>query len=195
MGNRGRTGAGDVQVAADTLDRTWLDLYSGGQATTLLGWIDRLPRETVLEYPALVLARGGVARAMGRVEEAEPWFALAEQAAQRVTSEEERDEIVQRVRQDRYEQVAADEQHGAEVGPDDAGQDRAGAPGRPAVHGGHEPAAEHADAQGSAHQTRVASLGSQSSGTAGRGATVLSTSTFSPVSAASSSDSITSVTW
>ena len=81
------------------------------------------------------------------------------------------------------------------AGGGDAREHRARTAGRPAVHGGHEAAAEHADPQGSAHQTSVASLGSQSSGRAGRGATVLSTSTFSPVSAASSSDSITSVTW
>jgi LuxR family maltose regulon positive regulatory protein len=76
------------------LDRAWLDLYSGGQATTLLGWIDRLPRATVVRHPRLALARGGVARAMGRVDEAEPWFELAEEAARRGGDEEQRRDVL-----------------------------------------------------------------------------------------------------
>jgi len=86
--------AGDAEAAAATLDGAWLDLYSGGQATTLLGWIDRLPRETVLAFPELVLARGGVARAMGRLEEAEPWFDLAEEAARSAQDEGLRRDIL-----------------------------------------------------------------------------------------------------
>ena len=85
--------AGDVHVAADSLRRHWLDLYSGGQATELLGWIDRLPPDTVADYPELALARAGVARAMGRLEDVEEWLDRAERLAQRAGSERERREL------------------------------------------------------------------------------------------------------
>jgi LuxR family maltose regulon positive regulatory protein len=74
--------AGDVHVAADLLRQNWLSLYSGGQAIEALGWIDRLPRETLAEYPEVALARAGMARAMGRsLHEFEPWLELVERAA------------------------------------------------------------------------------------------------------------------
>ena len=73
--------AGDVHVAADALQRNWLSLYNAGQANEALGWIDRLPRATLIEYPEVALARAGVARAMGRLDEVEPWLALVEQTA------------------------------------------------------------------------------------------------------------------
>ena len=74
--------AGDAHVAAETLRRSWLALYSDGKANEAIGWIDRLPPDTIAEYPDLALARGGVSRAMGRpMEEVEPWLARAEQAA------------------------------------------------------------------------------------------------------------------
>ena len=58
--------AGDVHVAAETLRRSWLALYSDGKANEAIGWIDRLPLETIASYPDLALARAGVSRAMGR---------------------------------------------------------------------------------------------------------------------------------
>lgn len=85
--------AGDVHVAADALQRHWLDLYSDGWANAALGWIDRLPRATLAEYPQLALARAGMARAMGRLDEVEPWLALVEQAAADERSEHERREL------------------------------------------------------------------------------------------------------
>lgn len=86
--------AGDVHIAADLLRRHWLSLYSGGQAIETLGWIDRLPRATLAEYPELALARGGIARAMGRpLADVEPWLELAERAAGEQSSELRRREI------------------------------------------------------------------------------------------------------
>ncbi|MDA0182202.1 LuxR C-terminal-related transcriptional regulator [Solirubrobacter phytolaccae] len=73
--------AGDAHVAADALQRHWLDLYSDGWANSALGWIDRLPRTTLNEYPRLSLARAGIARAMGRLDEVEPWLTRVEHAA------------------------------------------------------------------------------------------------------------------
>jgi ATP/maltotriose-dependent transcriptional regulator MalT len=86
--------AGDVHVAADTLRRTWLALYSGGQANEAIGWIDRLPQATLAEYPELALARGGMARAMGRpADEVEPWLERAERSAGQARSDHERGEL------------------------------------------------------------------------------------------------------
>lgn len=85
--------AGDVHVAADALRRNWLALYSGGHATEAIGWIDRLPDATVDEYPELALARGGMARAMGRLDEIEPWLDRAERAAHAAGGEERRREL------------------------------------------------------------------------------------------------------
>jgi len=72
--------AGDVHYAADEIERRWLEFYSSGQATTLLGWIDRLPAETIDAHPVLALVRAGVARALGRLDEVEEWLARAESA-------------------------------------------------------------------------------------------------------------------
>ena len=73
--------ARDVNYAADELDRHWLDLYSAGQATKLLVWIDGLPDDVILDHPGLALARAGIARATGRLNEVEPWLQRAEAAA------------------------------------------------------------------------------------------------------------------
>jgi LuxR family transcriptional regulator, maltose regulon positive regulatory protein len=86
--------AGDVHVAADTLQRNWLALYSGGQATAAIRWIDRLPRATLAEYPELALARSGLGRAMGRPEEAERWLELVQQAAEGERNDARRRELL-----------------------------------------------------------------------------------------------------
>ena len=93
--------AGDVNVAADALARSWLELYSGGEATSLLDWIDRLPRDILADYPELALARGGVARAMGRIEEAEPWLRFVEQIAEDGHHELQRHELLATVARQR----------------------------------------------------------------------------------------------
>jgi len=86
--------AGDVHVTADLLRRNWLELYSNGQGIELLGWIDRLPRETLSEYPEVALARAGIGRAMGRpVHELEPWLALVERAVEHERDESRRREL------------------------------------------------------------------------------------------------------
>ncbi len=86
--------AGDVHVAADALRRHWLALYSGGQASELIAWIDRLPAETLAGYPELALARAGVARAMGRIDEVDPWLDRAERLAREAHDERERRELL-----------------------------------------------------------------------------------------------------
>jgi LuxR family transcriptional regulator, maltose regulon positive regulatory protein len=70
--------AGDVNYAADELERHWLNLYSAGHSTLILDWIDRLPQEVIADHPGLALARAGIARAIGRLDEVEPWLQRAE---------------------------------------------------------------------------------------------------------------------
>jgi LuxR family maltose regulon positive regulatory protein len=106
--------AGDLHVAADTLQHSWLALYSGGEANALLGWIDRLPRETLADYPELALARVGVARAMGRLDEVGPWLEFAEQVARATSDERDRHELLATVaRQRAMSRVAVADVRGA----------------------------------------------------------------------------------
>jgi LuxR family maltose regulon positive regulatory protein len=99
--------AGDVHVAASELERQWLALYSGGRATTLLRWIDALPADAVEEHPDLALARFGLARAMGTVEDGERWLGIAERAAGRVASPERRAELLAHVARQRSMEALA----------------------------------------------------------------------------------------
>jgi LuxR family maltose regulon positive regulatory protein len=73
--------AGDMAVAGDTLRRNWLALYSAGHANEVIAWVDRLPADTLADYPELGLARAGIARAMGRLDDVEPWLERVERAA------------------------------------------------------------------------------------------------------------------
>ena len=55
--------AGDAHVAAETLRRSWLALYSDGKANEAIGWIDRLPPGHDRRVPRPgARARRGVAR-------------------------------------------------------------------------------------------------------------------------------------
>ena len=73
--------AGDVHYAADELEQRWVEFYSSGHATTLLSFIDRLPDEAIVAHPVLALARAGVARALGQMDDVELWLQRAERAA------------------------------------------------------------------------------------------------------------------
>jgi LuxR family transcriptional regulator, maltose regulon positive regulatory protein len=86
--------AGDLHVAASALERHWLALYSDGRATTVVRWIDALPEDVIEEHPDLALARLGLARAMGRFENAEHWLGIAERAAERAASPTRRAELL-----------------------------------------------------------------------------------------------------
>ncbi len=86
--------AGDVHFAADTLQRNWLALYSSGQADAAVAWIDGLPPDTMADYPELALGRAAMARAMGQIDEAEPWLALVERAAEDARSDTQRRELL-----------------------------------------------------------------------------------------------------
>jgi LuxR family maltose regulon positive regulatory protein len=70
--------AGDVSYAAAELAENWLEIYSMGQATLILDWIERLPDEATNAYPVLLLAAAGVARTIGRLDDVEPLVARAE---------------------------------------------------------------------------------------------------------------------
>jgi LuxR family maltose regulon positive regulatory protein len=99
--------AGDVHVAASELERHWLSLYSDGTATTLLRWIDQLPEDAIEAHPDLALARFGVARAMGTVENPERWLGIAERAAERVASPVRRAELLAHVARQRSMEALA----------------------------------------------------------------------------------------
>ena len=73
--------------AADTLQRSWLALYSDGQANAAVGWIDRLPADTIADYPELALARGGDGARHGPVARGGRAVARAGRASRRACPE------------------------------------------------------------------------------------------------------------
>jgi LuxR family maltose regulon positive regulatory protein len=70
--------AGDVHYAADLLTRSWLSLYSEGRAYALLDWVDRLPTEVLASNHRLCLLASGMARSLGRHDDAERWLDVVE---------------------------------------------------------------------------------------------------------------------
>jgi LuxR family transcriptional regulator, maltose regulon positive regulatory protein len=70
--------AGDMHYTADQLVRNWIPLYSEGRGYAILGWLDRLPYEIVASNPGVCLLASGLARSLGRREDAERWLALVE---------------------------------------------------------------------------------------------------------------------
>ena len=64
-----------MHYAADQLVRHWVPLYSEGRGYTILDWLDRLPSEIVASNPGVCLLASGLARSLGRREDAERWLA------------------------------------------------------------------------------------------------------------------------
>jgi LuxR family transcriptional regulator, maltose regulon positive regulatory protein len=65
---------GDVQYASDQLIRQWRSVYSEGRGYSLLAWIDRLPPDAVTSDSHLALHAAGLARSLGRQDDAERWL-------------------------------------------------------------------------------------------------------------------------
>ena len=93
--------AGDVNVAADALARSWLELYSGGEATVAAG-LDRPP---AARHPRRLPGAGARPRRRrprdGPIEEAEPWLRFVEQIAEEVHDELQRRELLATVARQR----------------------------------------------------------------------------------------------
>jgi LuxR family maltose regulon positive regulatory protein len=73
------TSAGDLVEAADLISDNWgWFVIQLGQGETVARWLDRLPREAVLEDARLCFVRGWLALIYGRQQEVEGWMLAAE---------------------------------------------------------------------------------------------------------------------
>jgi LuxR family transcriptional regulator, maltose regulon positive regulatory protein len=73
--------AGDVADARELVAAHCYPLIHQGLAETVDSWLDRLPPEMVVEDARTCLARGFVARHLGRPDDVGPWLAAARAAA------------------------------------------------------------------------------------------------------------------
>jgi LuxR family transcriptional regulator, maltose regulon positive regulatory protein len=73
------TSAGDFAEAADLIAENWGSfVIQLGQGETVARWLDRLPREVVLEDARLCFVRGWITLIFGRQHEVEEWLRAAE---------------------------------------------------------------------------------------------------------------------
>ena len=85
---RHAVGAGEMTWAARLIEQYFDErYYLSGEGTTLQRWLSALPDGLVRSRPRLLLARGQLAIASGRVEEMEPLLDAAERAAPGVAGE------------------------------------------------------------------------------------------------------------
>ncbi|OMC51547.1 helix-turn-helix transcriptional regulator [Mycobacterium sp. IS-836] len=69
---------GDIARSADLIAADWVDEFNGGGASTVSGYLDLLPEETVLQDPRLSVARAWIALSVGQLDEAAEWIEAVE---------------------------------------------------------------------------------------------------------------------
>jgi LuxR family transcriptional regulator, maltose regulon positive regulatory protein len=74
------TAAGDVDAAVELVGRYYSLFLGQGQLATVARWLDALPESVIADDWLLCFAAAMVTSHMGRLDEAEHWLALAEQA-------------------------------------------------------------------------------------------------------------------
>jgi LuxR family maltose regulon positive regulatory protein len=70
--------AGDVARSADLIAADWVDEFNGGGLSTISGYLDLLPEETVLQDPRLCVARAWIALSVGQLDDAAEWIEAVE---------------------------------------------------------------------------------------------------------------------
>lgn len=76
--------AGDMQYAADEIERRWLEFFSAGHFWVMASWMDRLSADAIADHPMLPVVRATVARAIGRIDEIEEWVARVDPSSRDV---------------------------------------------------------------------------------------------------------------
>ncbi|MGI8559057.1 MAG: LuxR C-terminal-related transcriptional regulator [Solirubrobacteraceae bacterium] len=66
--------AGDMHYAADELEQRWFQFYAAGDFLTLVSLMDRLSPDAIAGHPTLAVARAGLARIVGPMDEIEEWL-------------------------------------------------------------------------------------------------------------------------
>ena len=70
--------AGDIARSADLIAADWFDEFKGGGLSTISGYLDLLPEETVLQDPRLCVARAWIALSVGQLDDAAEWIEAVE---------------------------------------------------------------------------------------------------------------------
>ncbi|MGV9803745.1 LuxR C-terminal-related transcriptional regulator [Mycobacterium sp. NPDC003449] len=72
--------AGDIEQSADLIASDWVDEFNAGGLTTISGWLDLLPDQTVSADPRLSAIRAWIALNTGHFDDAHEWIAAVEAA-------------------------------------------------------------------------------------------------------------------
>ena len=70
--------AGDIAASADLIAADWVNEFNGGGLSTVSGWLDLLPAQTVSRNPRLSAARAWIALNVGRFDDAHTWIEAVE---------------------------------------------------------------------------------------------------------------------
>jgi LuxR family maltose regulon positive regulatory protein len=66
--------AGDIAASADLIAADWVNEFNGGGLSTVSGWLDLLPEESVRQDPRLSAARAWIALNVGQFDDARLWI-------------------------------------------------------------------------------------------------------------------------
>lgn len=70
--------AGDTERTADLIAADWVNEFNGGGLSTISGWLDLLPGETVSRDPRLSAARAWIALTVNQFDDARSWIETVE---------------------------------------------------------------------------------------------------------------------
>jgi LuxR family maltose regulon positive regulatory protein len=70
--------AGDIARSADLIAADWVNEFNGGGLSTVSGWLDLLPQETVLQDARLSVARAWIALSVGQLDDGAEWIEAVE---------------------------------------------------------------------------------------------------------------------
>jgi ATP/maltotriose-dependent transcriptional regulator MalT len=70
--------AGNIARSADLIAADWVNEFNGGGLSTVAGWLDLLPDESVLQDPRLSVARAWIALSVGQLDDAAEWIEAVE---------------------------------------------------------------------------------------------------------------------
>lgn len=70
--------AGDIARSADLIAADWVAEFNSGGVSTISGYLDLLPEDTVLQDPRLSVARAWIALSVGQLDDAAEWIEAVE---------------------------------------------------------------------------------------------------------------------
>ena len=70
--------AGEIARSADLIAADWVNEFNSGGLSTISGWLDLLPEESVRQDPRLSTARAWIAVSVGQLDDAAEWIEAVE---------------------------------------------------------------------------------------------------------------------